>query len=49
MNLLNYLTGKNGLILIGFVVLCVFIYNKYKTQRYFKHVEKRLNEKEKKK
>jgi len=48
MNLLNYLTGKNGLILLGFIVLCVFFYNKYKTQRYFKYIEKRQKEKERK-
>lgn len=48
MNLLNYFTGKNGLLIIGFIVLCVFIYNKYKTQRYFKYIEKRMKEKERK-
>ncbi|MGJ8548554.1 hypothetical protein [Winogradskyella wichelsiae] len=46
MKLLNYFTGKNGLIIVGFIVLCVFIYNKYKTQRYFKYIEKRQKEKE---
>lgn len=47
MKLLNYVTGKNGLIIVGFIVLCVFIYNKYKTQRYFKYIEKKQKEKEK--
>jgi len=48
MKLLNYFTGKDGLILVAFIVLCVFIYNKYKTQRYFKYIEKREKEKKKK-
>lgn len=48
MKLLNYFTGKNGLIIVGFIVLCVFIYNKYKTQRYFKYIEKREKEKKSK-
>ena len=47
MNILNYLTGKNGLIIAGFIVLCVFIFNKYKTQRYFKYIEKREKERKK--
>lgn len=46
MKLFNYFTGKNGLIIVGFIVLCVFIYNKYKTQRYFKYIKKRIKEKE---
>jgi len=49
MKLLSYITGKNGLIIVGFVVLCVFIYNKYKSMRYFKYIEKRQKEKERKK
>ena len=48
MKLLNYFTGKNGLIIVGFIVLCVFIYNKHKTQRYFRYIEKRQKEKERK-
>lgn len=47
MNILNYLTGKNGLIIVGFIVLCVFIFNKYKTQLYFKYIEKREKERKK--
>ncbi|MEP5256141.1 hypothetical protein [Winogradskyella rapida] len=48
MTVLNYITGKNGLIILGFIVLCVYIYNKYRTQRYFKHIEKRQKEKDNK-
>ncbi len=40
MELFEYFTGKAGLILLAFIVLCVFIFNKYKTQRYFKYIEK---------
>ena len=41
MELFNYLTGKNGLIILGFIVVSVLLYKKYKTQRYFKYIEKK--------
>ena len=48
MKLFNYLTGKNGLIILGLIVISVFIYKKYKTQRYFKYIEKKEKEKKSK-
>ena len=45
MELFNYLTGKNGLIILGFIVVSVLLYKKYKTQRYFKYIEKKEKEK----
>ena len=48
MKLFDYLTGKNGLIILGFIVLCVLFYKKYKTQRYFKHIEKKRKNKDSK-
>ena len=41
MEQLNYLTGKYGLVLLGLIVLCALLYKKYKTQRYFKYIEKK--------
>ena len=41
MEQLNFLTDKYGLVLLGFAVLCALLYKKYKTQRYFKYIEKK--------
>lgn len=45
MELYKYLTGQSGLMLLGLIVISVFIYRKYKTQRYFKYIEKKEKEK----
>ncbi|WP_299115404.1 hypothetical protein [uncultured Winogradskyella sp.] len=44
MELYDYITGKGGLILLGFIVVSVLFYKKYKTQRYFKYIEKKEKE-----
>ncbi|WP_460220545.1 hypothetical protein [Psychroserpens sp. MEBiC05023] len=46
MELLDYLTGKGGIMILGLIVVTVFIYRKYKEQRYFKSVEKRMEERD---
>lgn len=47
MEFLNYITGKGGMMLIGLFVIFAFVFRKYKEKRYFKTVEKRINEREK--
>lgn len=46
MNILNYLTGQGGMLILGLVVIVVFIFRKYKEKRYFKAVERRMKAKE---
>ena len=41
MEQLNYITDKYGLVFLGLIVLCALVYKKYKTQRYFKYIEKK--------
>jgi hypothetical protein len=48
MDLLNYITGQGGLMILGLVVVVVFISRKYKEKRYFKAIEKRINERDRK-
>nr|WP_321221173.1 hypothetical protein [uncultured Psychroserpens sp.] len=45
MDTLNYITGQGGIMILGLIVVVVFIYRKYKEKRYFKDIEKRINEK----
>ncbi|WP_169301415.1 hypothetical protein [Pontimicrobium aquaticum] len=45
MELLEYLTGKGGLMLLGLIVIVAFVYRKYKEKRYFKYIDKRIQEK----
>ena len=45
MELFDYMTGKGGIMILGLVVVVVFVYRKYKERRYFKAVEKRINDK----
>ena len=45
MELFDYMTGKGGIMILGLVVVVVFVYRKYKERRYFKAVEKRINNK----
>jgi hypothetical protein len=42
MDILNYITGKGGIMVLGLIVVVAFIYRKYKEKRYFKDVERRI-------
>ncbi|MEM5563514.1 hypothetical protein WNY78_00290 [Psychroserpens sp. AS72] len=48
MDILNYITGQGGLMILGLIVVIAFIYRKHKEKRYFKDIEKRINERENK-
>lgn len=45
MELFNYLTGKEGLMILGLIAVIALLYRKYKTQRYFKYIEKQRKNK----
>ncbi|WP_298898541.1 hypothetical protein [uncultured Psychroserpens sp.] len=47
MKLIEYITGKGGFMILALIVVAVFIYRKYKEKRYYKDVEKRINNKDK--
>lgn len=46
MNILNYLTGQGGMLILGLVVIVVFVFRKYREKRYFKAVEQRIKSRE---
>lgn len=48
MKTLEYLTGQGGMMILGLIAITVFIFRKYKEKRYFKDVEKRMNNRDKK-
>ncbi len=48
MKIIEYLTGQGGMMILGLIVITVFIIRKYKEKRYFKDVEKRMNNRDKK-
>ena len=48
MKILEYLTGQGGIMILALIALTVFVFRKYKERRYFKSVEKRLNERDEK-
>lgn len=48
MELLEYLTGKGGIMILGLIAIVVFVYRKYKEKRYFKYIDKRMQEKKEK-
>lgn len=48
MELFEYINGKGGIMLLGLIVVTIFILRKYKEKRYFKAIEKRIQEKNKK-
>jgi len=48
MKIFEYLTGKEGMMILGLIVLVIFILRKWKEKRYFKSVEKRINNKKEK-
>ncbi|WP_160289476.1 hypothetical protein [Psychroserpens mesophilus] len=43
MELIEYMTGKGGIMILGLIAVALFVYRKYKEKRYFKDVEKRIN------
>ena len=45
MKIVEYLTGKEGMMILGLIVLIIFIIRKWKEKRYFKNMEKRINNK----
>lgn len=45
MEIFEYLTGKGGMMILGLIVLIVFIIRKWKEKRFFKDIEKRINNK----
>lgn len=45
MELIDYMTGKGGIMLLGLIAVVLFVYRKYKEKRYFKDIEKRINNK----
>ena len=47
MELFDYLTGKGGMMILGLIVLVVFIIRKWKEKRYFKDIDKRINDRNK--
>ncbi|EDM45243.1 hypothetical protein SCB49_05537 [unidentified eubacterium SCB49] len=46
MEIFEKLTGRDGLIILGLIVMIVFLYNKYKNYRYIKDMEKRRKNKD---
>lgn len=47
MNFLNFVAGKGGFMILALIVIALFMYRKYKSERYFKEVEKRINNRKK--
>ena len=47
MDLIEYITGKGGIMILGLIVVVVFVYRKYKEKRYFKDIEKRIQKRDK--
>ncbi|MCK0108366.1 hypothetical protein MWU58_03605 [Flavobacteriaceae bacterium S0825] len=45
MELIDYITGKGGIMILGLFVVIAFLYRKYKEKRYFKYIDKRIQEK----
>jgi len=48
MELIEYLTGKGGIMVLGLIVVVALLYRKYKEKRYFKYIDKRIQEKKEK-
>ncbi|WP_156115589.1 hypothetical protein [Psychroserpens sp. Hel_I_66] len=48
MDFLNLITGKVGFMLLAMLALALFMFRKYKSERYFKDVEKRIKERQNK-
>lgn len=43
MELIEYITGKGGIMILGLIAVAAFVYRKYKEKRYFKDIEKRID------
>lgn len=48
MELIEYLTGKGGIMILGLIAVVALVYRKYKEKRYFKYIDKRIQEKKEK-
>ena len=48
MELFEYLTGKGGIMILGLIAVVALVYRKYKEKRYFKYIDKRIQEKKEK-
>ena len=48
MELFEYITGKGGIMILGLIAIVAFVYRKYKEKRYFKYIDKRMQEKKEK-
>jgi len=47
MELIEYITGKGGIMILGLIAVVAFVYRKYKEKRYFKDIEKRISKRNK--
>ena len=45
MELIDYLTGKGGIMILALIVVVALVYRKFKEKRYFKYIDKRIQEK----
>lgn len=43
MEIIEYMTGKGGIMILGLIVIVVFVFRKYKEKRYFRTIEKRMS------
>lgn len=43
MKFIEYMTGKGGIMILGLFAVVILVYRKYKEKRYFKDIEKRIN------
>lgn len=48
MKTLEYLTGQGGMMILALIAISIFVFRKYKERRYFKDVEKRMSDRQKK-
>ena len=48
MELIDYLTGKGGVMILGLIAVVALVLRKYKEKRYFKYIDKRIQEKKEK-
>ncbi|SDR78317.1 hypothetical protein SAMN04515667_0651 [Formosa sp. Hel1_31_208] len=47
MEIIEYMIGKGGIMILGLIVVVIFVYRKYKEKRYFKDIERRINKRDK--
>ena len=46
MDVFDYLIGQGGLMILGLIAVFALLFRKYKTQRYFRHIEKQIKNKD---